>query len=141
MRHVPHVFFKTAGSRNPATVKRGRRGACRRMPPGSPPAGGQARRDRDQRVPPEVATITLDVSYAQIAVCGSSLESPFNEWTDKHVAQGFAWRPGRVSFRTLEESGRQMVTIVVAEPVGPVRPDAVRVIDVPFEVVADEASR
>ena len=86
----------------------------------------------------ETRTFPLDVSYAQIAVYATTLESPFNDWTDKHVAQGFAWRPGSVSFRTLEEAGQHSVTVAIAEHVGSVSADAVRVIDVPFDVPADE---
>jgi Competence protein J (ComJ) len=86
----------------------------------------------------ELASISLDVSFGQIAVFASTLESPFNDWTDKHVAQGFAWRPGSVSFRTLEQDGPHSVTVVVVEHVGPVSADAVRAIDVPFDVPAHE---
>ena len=44
------------------------------------------------------STFTLLVSYNQIAIFDPALPSPFNDWTDGHVAQGFAWREGSVSF-------------------------------------------
>lgn len=48
---------------------------------------------------------TLEISYFQISVFDPKLENPFNNWTSEHFHQGFSWRPGSVSFRTLEESG------------------------------------
>jgi hypothetical protein len=79
-----------------------------------------------------MASIPLSVSYCQIAVFESSLERPFNVWTDKHVKQGFAWRPESVSFRTVEEAGRHVIDIVIGD-VG-LSADAARIIQVPFEV-------
>lgn len=81
--------------------------------------------------------VTVDVSYGQIAVFVSALQQPFNDWADKHVAQGFAWRPGSVSFRTLVETGPHSVEIDVAEHAGAISADAVRVTEVPFEVPPD----
>lgn len=83
--------------------------------------------------------LDLSISYGQLAVFASSLKQPFNDWADRHVSQGFAWRPGSVSFRTLEETGPHVVEIEVIDHVGTVREDAVRVIEVPFEVPADGA--
>jgi hypothetical protein len=79
------------------------------------------------------------VSYSQVAVFDHSLERPFNEWTDKHVAQGFAWRPGSVAFRTIKESGLHFVMVDVAANEAELAPDVVRAIDVPFEVPPDGA--
>lgn len=84
-------------------------------------------------------SVGFEVSYGQLAVFASSLQQPFNDWTDQHVSQGFAWRPGSVSFRSMVEAGRHMVEIDVTDHVGSVHPDAVRVVDVPFEVPADGA--
>jgi hypothetical protein len=83
--------------------------------------------------------VGVEVSYGQFAVFASSLKQPFNDWTDQHVAQGFAWRPGSVSFRCMVEAGRHSIEIDVANRVGSVHPEAVRVIDVPFEIPADGA--
>lgn len=85
------------------------------------------------------STVTLDVSHSQLAVFASSLQYPFNDWTDKHVAQGFAWRPGSVSFLTLVESGRHSIELKISEHIGALHHDAVRAIEVPFEVPADGA--
>lgn len=79
-------------------------------------------------------SIQIEVSYAQLVVFISSLERPFNDWTDQHVDQGFAWRPGSVSFRALTEAGPHDVDISVVKHVGLPADDAVRVIEVPFEV-------
>lgn len=84
-------------------------------------------------------TVDLDISYGQLVVFASSLKQPFNDWTDQHVSQGFAWRPGSVSFRSLVEAGRHSIEIDVANHAGAVHPDAVRVIEVPFEIPTDGA--
>jgi hypothetical protein len=77
----------------------------------------------------------LEVSYAQVAVFQSPLQQPFNDWTDSHVRQGFAWRPGSVSFATLGEAG-QMEVEVLRQAFGPEHSNADRIIVVPFEVDA-----
>jgi len=82
-------------------------------------------------------SIRLDVSFGQLAVFAKALRDPFNDWTDKHVSQGFAWRPGSVSFRTMVEDGRHSVEIEVVPHAGMVSADALRVIEVPFDVPAD----
>lgn len=84
-------------------------------------------------------TIGIEVSYGQLAIFASSLEQPFNDWTDQHVSQGFAWRPGSVSFRSLVEAGQHSIEIDVSNHLGAVHPDAVRVFEVPFEIPADGA--
>ncbi|GLQ99119.1 competence protein ComJ [Dyella mobilis] len=80
------------------------------------------------------ATVGLHVSYSQIAVFDSTLQRPFNDWTSGHVAQGFAWRPGSVSFRTLVESGTHTIEVDTPEHFGSLHVNAVRAIEVPFGV-------
>jgi Competence protein J (ComJ) len=80
------------------------------------------------------ASFVLDVSYSQIAVFDSSLKQPFSFWTEKHANQGFAWRVGSVSFRTIDDGGRHVVELVVSSEDVELSPDAVRIIQVPFEV-------
>lgn len=85
------------------------------------------------------AEVEIDVSYGQLAVFNEHVENPFNDWTDAHVAQGFAWREGSASFRTLQESGLHRVAVAV-EPVRPLAPsNAVRIIEVPFLVTSEES--
>ena len=74
-------------------------------------------------------------SHSQIAVFQSGIENPFNDWEDVHVNQGFAWRPGSVSFATLEEGGTIDVE-VLARKAWSEDSRAVRVIRVPFLVSA-----
>jgi hypothetical protein len=78
--------------------------------------------------------LVISVSYSQLAVFDHSLERPLNEWTNRHVTQGFCWRPGSVAFRTIEESGKHLVTVRVEVEESDPALDAIRVIDVPFEV-------
>jgi Competence protein J (ComJ) len=83
-----------------------------------------------------MATISfaLNVSHSQIAVFDSTLGQPFNMWTEKHVNQGFAWRPGSVSCRTIASAGRHRVELLVTSEEAELPADAVRIIQVPFEV-------
>ncbi|ALV28013.1 competence protein ComJ [Pannonibacter phragmitetus] len=81
--------------------------------------------------------IRFEVSYRQLSVFASSLSQPFNDWTDQHVAQGFAWRPGSVSFRTMSEVGTHIVDVEVVDRLNAVHPDTLRAIEVPFEVPPD----
>ena len=85
------------------------------------------------------ATMALDVSCAQLAVFDSSLKQPFNDWTDRHVGQGFAWRPGSVSFRTLVDAGAHVIEVRMADRMDPMRDDAIRVVEAPFDVPQDGA--
>ncbi|HEY5965923.1 MAG TPA: competence protein ComJ [Xanthobacteraceae bacterium] len=84
-----------------------------------------------------MTSFPLTVSHAQLAVFGSCLKKTFNFWTEKHVHQGFAWRAGSVSFRTIEEAGRHIVEVTVSSADIPISIDAVRVIEVPFAVPAN----
>ena len=81
-----------------------------------------------------MSTFALEVSYAQLAVFDSRLASPFNDWSDVHVDQGFSWRPGSVSFATLEPGGPITVTVTRSAPT--LLPDEAveRAIVVPFTV-------
>ena len=86
-----------------------------------------------------MAPIRFEVSHSQLAVFAGALPQPFNDWSNQHVAQGFAWRPGSVSFRTMLEAGPHVVAIEVCDHAGLLDPDAVRAIEVPFDVPADGA--
>jgi competence protein J (ComJ) len=87
----------------------------------------------------EPIEFTIMVSYAQVAVFDRSLERPFNEWTTRHVNQGFSWRPGSVAFGTIEEGGPHLVTVRIDANGNEAGADAIRVIDVPFEAPPDGA--
>ena len=82
------------------------------------------------------SSIALSVSYNQVAVFASNLETPFNDWQDQHVAQGFSWRENSVSFRTLNEFGSCSIEIGLSE-CHPRSDDVIRAIRVPFSVPAD----
>ena len=56
----------------------------------------------------------LFASYSQVSVFMAKLDSPFNDWEQEHVEQGFAWREGSVSFATLEEAGTLHCEAMVA---------------------------
>ena len=80
----------------------------------------------------------LEVSYSQVLLFDAHLEHCFNDWTDAHVAQGFSWRPGSVSFKTLESAGLLHVEVLHAQAArdsaSPTRRRPERCIVVPFQV-------
>jgi hypothetical protein len=79
----------------------------------------------------------IDVSFLQLAIFGSSLEQPFNSWSDAQFAQGFSWRPDSISFRTLED-GPHTVTVLFSRELPIPSVAAVRAITVPLELSDDE---
>lgn len=79
----------------------------------------------------------IEVSYGQLAIFPSAERQPFNDWTQQHVDQGFAWRPRCASFRTLCEAGKHAIHLELADHLSPPAASAIRVIDVPFEVPSD----
>jgi hypothetical protein len=79
-----------------------------------------------------MASFAIDVSYSQVCVFLAGQPNPFNNWTEQHVAQGFAWRPGSVSFRTLDD-GALAVSVTRTRRFDE-SSTATRVIRVPFEV-------
>jgi Competence protein J (ComJ) len=81
-----------------------------------------------------MATLSVEIAYAQLAVFDAALASPFNDWTDAHVLQGFAWRPGRVSFRTLDDAGALTVEALSTQVFDERKSKAQRVILVPFTI-------
>jgi hypothetical protein len=81
-----------------------------------------------------MATLSVEVSYAQLSVFDSTLAAPFNDWTDEHVNQGFAWRPGSVSFRTLSAAGPVLVEVVRSRTLIEGKSAGERIISVPFRV-------
>lgn len=72
----------------------------------------------------------VDVCIEDVT-CGESLD-----WTDRHFAQGFAWRQGIVGFLTPNNFGTIQVHIwhrITAA----IRPDAIRAIRVPLAIPAN----
>lgn len=90
---------------------------------------------RNERAAANMSISRLEVSYAQLAVFDARLERPFNDWSDAHVRQGFAWRPGSVSFATLETSGPIEATVARSTETSP-SAEPERAIVVPFTVPA-----
>ncbi|MGD8619977.1 MAG: competence protein ComJ [Gammaproteobacteria bacterium] len=73
------------------------------------------------------------LSYSQLCVFLSSLTQPFNYWSDRNYSQGFSWRNGSASFKTLEEDGDHQINLFINEPVPDLSPNVIRAFKVPFE--------
>lgn len=48
---------------------------------------------------------SLDLCYRQFYIFRKGLKNPFNEWNEKHVEQGFSFRPESIGIMTISESG------------------------------------
>jgi hypothetical protein len=75
----------------------------------------------------------LAISHAQVCVFDPALATPFNDWSERHVQQGFSWRPGSVSF-AVEPDCPQLHVAVYCSTSKPKLADASTAIRVPFEV-------
>lgn len=84
-----------------------------------------------------MTTFDLYYSYSQISVFLPSLNQPFNDWSERHVKQGFAWRNHSVSFRMLQEEGLCKLSIIVDSEFKP-NTSAIRAFAVPFEIDNNE---
>jgi hypothetical protein len=74
----------------------------------------------------------MSIDYHQIAIMLN--DEMFNDWEEKNSDQGFTWRPVSVSFGTLQNGGIASVEIHVVDHLDRIAPEAVRVIEVPFDV-------
>lgn len=80
--------------------------------------------------------VDLSIDFHQISVFPVGLKDPFNDWEERHVSQGFAWRPRSVSFRTLD-NGPHSVDVFTTEFAGPLSHGVIRAVEVPFDVPGD----
>jgi len=78
----------------------------------------------------------IDISYSQICIFHSNMENPFNDWTVQHIKQGFSWRAGSVSFKTLLDYGKVDVNISIVNRIQ-IDPLSTRIISVPLTVNED----
>lgn len=80
-----------------------------------------------------IAEFELTVFYTQVVVYVSGITPPDFEWTDEHVAQGFAWMPTIVSFGVPDHDGECLVQVDIVPQIQ-IDPDALWAIRVPFDV-------
>lgn len=59
----------------------------------------------------------LELAWSQISVFDANLTDPFNDWNEQHLAQGFTWRQGSVSFKLPVRSGRIDVQVELADQI------------------------
>ncbi|MER2533530.1 MAG: competence protein ComJ [Rhizobiaceae bacterium] len=77
--------------------------------------------------------ISLQILYGQLAVYRPEL-AQLNLWTDDHVAQGFAWREGNVSFGVPDHDGPSLIAVDFRGSRPPLAPDCIRAVEVPLRV-------
>ncbi|MEZ2416587.1 competence protein ComJ [Luteibacter sp. RCC_6_2] len=76
--------------------------------------------------------VDVRLTRQQIVVCWAAMDSPFSAWSERQIAQGFAWRPGSASFRLHQEDGLHHIQVTRVRGYQLMASDAVRVIEVPF---------
>lgn len=62
-----------------------------------------------------IAEFLLTILYGQVNVSRPEAPAQGLLWTDAHVAQGFAWSPGFVSFGVPDHDGDVRVEVLLAE--------------------------
>ena len=77
---------------------------------------------------------SIYLSYSQFCVFLSSLDQPYNDWSERSYAQGFACRLGSASFRALIDEGDHIISVFINEQVPAISADVVRALKVPFTV-------
>ena len=75
----------------------------------------------------------LYLSHSQICVFLTALPNPFNDWSDRNFSQGFSWRDGSASFRSLADEGEHKINLFINEPVPQITSNIARAFKVPFE--------
>jgi hypothetical protein len=85
--------------------------------------------------PVTLATFHSYVRFGQVIVADAAMENPYNDWTPRHIAQGFSWRPGSVAFRMLYDAPRIDIEVRLSSSVQ-VDAASERAILVPFVVSA-----
>ncbi|MDQ8731069.1 competence protein ComJ [Bradyrhizobium sp. LHD-71] len=81
----------------------------------------------------------LSISYAQIAVFDLDMETPFNDWNDRHYTQGFSWREGSVSF-AIPDGNRVFVEVLTDGEQSQLVGEPTRFILVPFDAPNDDVA-
>lgn len=81
-----------------------------------------------------MTSFTVQVAYSQLAVFNGKMDKPLNKWTHHHVRQGFSWRKGSVSFKTLEEDCELSIQLNLVDKFPPINQKSAQVIEVPFAV-------
>lgn len=76
----------------------------------------------------------LTINYTTLTLCQANMDAPFNDWTATHVNQGFSWRPGSVSFGTMDTDAATAAVLTELCPSYTPVPQALRIIKVPFAV-------
>jgi competence protein J (ComJ) len=71
--------------------------------------------------------------YSELTLFLPDLPHPFNHWSSVHGDQGFSWRPGSVSFGTIDSDGPSPTFVEIRNSYA-LSVEARRVIKVPFEV-------
>lgn len=78
------------------------------------------------------AMFPADLNFTQLVVYRPGVDGPFNDWTDAHVFQGFAWREGSVSFG-VPHDGLAMIEVCYGDEASTFTSAPARKIEVPFD--------
>lgn len=75
----------------------------------------------------------IGIFYSQMNICDSE-SSIFSLWSKEHVAQGFAWRDGTVSFGIPDHDGMCFVETKLVKELKPLNENVIRAIRVPLTI-------
>lgn len=83
-----------------------------------------------------ISEFKATIPYAQVNIFRPE-ELDANLWNDDHVAQGFAWREGSVSFGVPDHDGPVRIEVDVIDAAPRLEKTSLRAVEVPFEVFGD----
>ncbi|WP_137136880.1 competence protein ComJ [Rhizobium sp. FKY42] len=82
-----------------------------------------------------IAEFPITILYTQIVVHLPNIPRPGLLWDDDHVAQGFAWSEGIVSFGVPDHDGQCLIKVDVLDTID-ISDSAYWVVQTPFEVAS-----
>lgn len=80
-----------------------------------------------------IIEFALPILFTQMLLHDATHPSPGLNWDDTHVAQGFAWSPGLVSFGVPDHDGECLIRVFV-EPKKDIGTNAIWAVQVPYTV-------
>lgn len=78
-------------------------------------------------------SFSIQIFYGQLAVYRPDVPQ-LNLWNDQHVAQGFAWREGNVSFGVPDHDGPSWVEVDFQDTAPAITPECIRAVRVPLSI-------
>ena len=84
----------------------------------------------------DICEFELEISYCQFAFFGSGVRLPFNDWTPKHIVQGFSWQEHSACFKTIEDNSIHSFRVWLSKKVPNPNANCARALLVPSPAIS-----